>query len=275
MPRLSMNELTTFRWSFDEDLTYYKQAGYQGIGLWLRKLEDFGVERGIEMLQESDLAVSNVMWAGGFTGSDGESVGSSLAEARRTLELAREVNAGCLTLYAGGRNRHTRRHARRLLTSALDDLLPFAELAEVPLAIEPMHPCYSNEWSFLDSLESTLEIIQSYRTPWLKLVYDTFHFPLSEAQDGLLEEMVPHLAVVHLSDRDRPHDLDQERCQLGMGSVPLEAIIHQLLSAGYEGFFDIEILGQSIETTCYHKLLHQSRQVFDQITTNASVVRSA
>ena len=270
-----MNELTTFRWSFDEDLTYYQQAGYQGIGLWLRKLEDFGVERGIEMLQESELFVSNVMWAGGFTGSDGEPVDNNLAEARRALQFAKQVNAECLTLYAGGRNRHTQRHARRLLNSALDDLLPFAELAEVPLAIKPMHPCYSNEWSFLDSLESTLEIIQSYRTPWLKLVYDTFHFPLDEAQNGLLEAMVPHLAVVHLSDRDRPFDLDQERCQLGMGTVPLDAIVSQLLCAGYDGFFDIEILGQSVETTCYHELLLQSKLAFERIAVDALVAKTA
>ncbi len=261
-----MNELTTFRWSFDEDLLYYQEAEYQGIGLWIRKLEDFGVERGIEMLNESELAVSNVMWAGGFTGSDGKSIDSNLAEARRSLALARDVKAECLTIYAGGRNRHTKRHVNRLLKNALDDLLPFAELAEVPLAIEPMHPCYADEWSFLDSLESTIEIIEDYRTPWLKLVYDTYHFPLQDSETDLLEAMVPHLAVVHLSDRDRPHDLDQERCQLGMGFVPLDDIVPKLIQAGYDGFFDVELMGQGVEMACYQKLLTQSLQTFKQLT---------
>ena len=53
--------------------------------------------------------------------------------------------AGCLVVYAGGRNNHIYRHAGRLLRLALDELLPMAEMWEVPLAIEPMHPACATD----------------------------------------------------------------------------------------------------------------------------------
>ena len=65
MTRLSMNEMTTYRWTFAEDVTKCVEHGISAIGVWRRKLADFGDERGIEMLAESGLVVSNLMWAGG------------------------------------------------------------------------------------------------------------------------------------------------------------------------------------------------------------------
>ena len=44
MLRLAMSEMTTFRWSFEEDVANYAAAGFQGIGVWKHKLEDFGIE---------------------------------------------------------------------------------------------------------------------------------------------------------------------------------------------------------------------------------------
>ncbi len=38
MSRLSINELTTYRWSFEEDVNHYHQAGVAGIGVWRQKL---------------------------------------------------------------------------------------------------------------------------------------------------------------------------------------------------------------------------------------------
>ncbi len=265
MLRLSMNELTTFRWTFDEDIHYYEQAGYEGIGLWLRKLEDFGEERALEILADSGLVVSNVMWAGGFTGSCGKSVVENLSEARRALAIAGQVRAGCLVLYAGGRNHHTVRHANRLLNGAIDELLPFAEKARVPLAIEPMHPACANEWTFLHSLESALELVKSYSTPWLRLVYDTYHFPLAKSRWDLLDEIAPYTAIVHVGDGDKPHDLDQERCPLGRGKAPLAGLVKRMAKAGYHGFFDVELMGSEIETQCYKQLISDSYATLQQI----------
>ena len=102
-----MNEMTTFRWSFEEDVKQYKAAGIPSIGIWRRKLADFGEERGIDLLADSGLAVSNVLWAGGFTGSEGQSYRESIEDAEDAIRLAAAMQAQCLIVYTGARNGHT------------------------------------------------------------------------------------------------------------------------------------------------------------------------
>ena len=89
MAGLSVNEITTYRWTFDQDVARYRAAGIEAIGVWRQKLADYGEERGIELLRESGLNVSNLLWAGGFTGSDGHSYEESIEDAREAIRLAR------------------------------------------------------------------------------------------------------------------------------------------------------------------------------------------
>ena len=123
MGRLACSELTTFRWSFEEDLENYANAGISGLGIWRQKLADYGEERGAELVAESGLAVSSLQWAGGFTGSDGRSHRESLDDARESIRLAAELRAGCLIVHSGSRGAHTFNHARRLFRQAIDKLL--------------------------------------------------------------------------------------------------------------------------------------------------------
>ena len=65
---LSINEVTTYRWSFDEDVRRYREVGIEAIGVWRHKLSDFGEQRGIEYLAESGLAVSSLFLGRWFHG---------------------------------------------------------------------------------------------------------------------------------------------------------------------------------------------------------------
>jgi len=266
MSLLSMNEVTTYRWSFEEDVWQYEAAGYEAIGVWRQKLTDFGEEHGVDLLAESGLRVTNLLWAGGFTGSDGRSIAESVDDAAHAVRLAGAMNAGCLVVYPGGRNNHTFRHAERLLRTALDKLLDLAEAAEVTLAIEPMHPACAAEWTFLTDLESTIALVETYATPHLKLVLDTYHFGHDPVVLANLCEIVPHLALVQLGDRRCSHGIDQDRCALGNGTIPLAEIVRELIGAGYEGNFDVELVGQDIELSDYQQLLSTSKQAFDRLS---------
>ena len=176
MVRLSMNEMTTYRWSFEEDVAHYVAAGIPAIGVWRQKLSDFGEEKGIELLRESGLFVSSLLWAGGFTGSDGRTYRESVEDAAEAVRLAAEMAAGCLVIYTGARAGHTHNHARRLVRDALRDLCAQAAESHVSLAIEPMHAGCAAEWTFLTDLDSTLELIEDVGHPNLRLAFDTYHF---------------------------------------------------------------------------------------------------
>jgi sugar phosphate isomerase/epimerase len=267
MSELSISELTTYRWSFEEDVAHLRDAGFRAIGVWRQKLAEFGEAKGIELLRKSGLAVSNLQWCGGFTGSDGRSHRDGLDDARDAIELAGAMNAGCLIVYTGSRGGHTHNHAKRLLRDALKELLPHARKHNVKLALEPMHPEASAECTFLNDTGDALALIDEFRDPCLKLAFDTYHMGLLPDWQAKLKAAAEHIAVVHLGDGTLPVEREQVRTRLGEGIVPLTEIVATLQAAGYDGYYDVELVGMNTEPARYPELLTHSREAFARLTT--------
>jgi sugar phosphate isomerase/epimerase len=263
MSGLSVNEMTTYRWSFEEDVTRYRDAGIGAIGVWRQKLTDFGEGRALRLLAQSGLKVSNLLWAGGFTGSDGHSHEEALVDAREAMHLAAALGTSHLVVYSGARNGHTQNHARRLFTSALGKLLPLAEQLQLVLAVEPMHAGCAEEWTFLTSLDDALALINGVGSPYLKLAFDTYHFGRDPRIVERLGVIAPHIGIVHLADSKGPPDDEQNRYCLGDGDLPLPCIVKALKQAGYDGYYDVELIGEAIESCDYRQLLQASKRVFD------------
>lgn len=269
MAGLSINEITTFRWTFDEDVQNYKAAGIEAMGVWRQKLADYGEEKGAELLRAQEMRVSNLLWAGGFTGSDGHSYHEAVADAKDAIHLAQALGSPCLVLYSGSRNGHTLSHARRLFATALRELLPVAADAGITLAIEPMHVGCAEDWTFLTSLDEALALIDSLGSPYLKLAYDTYHLGHDPQNAARIGQIASHIAIVHLADGKCPPNHEQNRNCLGEGSLPLACMVGALHKAGYRGYYDVELIGEDIESRDYRSLLDSSRKVFGQWLRNA------
>ncbi len=263
MLRLAVNELTTYRWSFEEDVTNYAELGISQIGVWRQKLSDYGEDAGIALMRECGLAVSSLQWAGGFTGSDGRSHEDAIEDGLAAVELAAKMGADCLVVYTGGRGGHTRSHARRLVGSALRELAYHATDFGVTLAIEPMHPACGMDWTFLTSLESALEFADRLDSDALKIVFDTYHLGMEPDLLSRLPELVPRIALVHLGDARRPPRGEQDRCPLGRGIIPLPEILRCLHEHGYAGSYELELIGQEMEDHSYWDVLDDSRRAVD------------
>ncbi|MBI2826851.1 MAG: sugar phosphate isomerase/epimerase [Planctomycetia bacterium] len=265
MARLSMNEMTTYRWSFEEDVAHYAAAGIPAVGVWRQKLSDYGEEKGIDLLRESGLAVSSLLWAGGFTGSDGRTYRESLDDAAEALRLAHQLHASCVVVYSGARAGHTHGHARRLVRDALAELGPLATELSVSLAIEPMHPSCAAECTFLTSLEGAMELIEAVGQPSIRLAFDTYYFGHEDDVVDKVRRLAKHIAIVHLGDSKEPPQRDQNRSLLGEGHIPLAEILAALAQAGYDGDYEVELLGEDIEISCYKSLLDQSKSAFARL----------
>jgi len=101
MGRLAISEVTTFRWSFEEDVSNYRAADIPAIGVWRQKLADYGEDRGAQLLETAGLVASSLQWAGGFTGSEGRSHSDSLADARCAIDTAVALGSKCLIIHSG------------------------------------------------------------------------------------------------------------------------------------------------------------------------------
>ena len=268
MAQLSMNETTTFRWSFEEDVANYSAAGIPAIGVWRQKLSDFGVTKGTELLQESGLAVSHLLWAGGFTGSDGRSFKTSVDDAIEAVQTASALQAPALVVYSGARAGHTHSHARRLIREALKEMVPVSSELGVTLALEPMHPDCATEFTFLTSIDDVLDTISAVGSPQVKMVFDTYHLGRDEACVKRIGEICQHIALVQLGDSRELPQAEQNRCLLGEGIIPIEEIVKALSDAGYDGFYDVELLGEEIEAMENSQLLEHAKTAFNDLLGN-------
>jgi len=265
MARLSVNETTTFRWSFEEDVIRYAEAGIPAMGVWRHKLSDFGVARGVEFLAEHGVEASHLFWVGGFTGSDGRSFRESVEDAQEAIREAAELQAGSLVLYSGARGSHTANHAQRLLKLALEELLPQADALGVDLALEPMHPGCAAEWTFLTSLEDVLRVIDRVSHPRMKMVFDVYHLGHDPEIVARVPELLPHVALIQLGDAQAPPQGEQNRCLLGQGVLPLGPLVEAFRQGGYDGYYDVELLGEALEETSYETLLDHAKESFARL----------
>ncbi len=265
MNRFSISQLSTLRWAFNEDINAYAARGFSGIGVYRPKLEDIGLERAIELLDQSSLSVTSLSWVGGFTGSDGRATDDAIADAIAAVRDTANLRADTLIVLAGGHNNHIRNHARRTLCDALREIAYFAEEFGVRLSLEPFHPGCGDEWSFVNDLQSTLDIIETVNRPSLGLVLDTYHVGMDEEVVSWLPDVVDYLHLVQLGDARHSPLGEMNRCLLGDGCVPIQSIVETLCGCKYKGPFEIELIGEDVESLSYDEVLDHARDYTDRL----------
>jgi sugar phosphate isomerase/epimerase len=258
MERLSVSEVSTFRWTFEEDVVHYSRLGFEALGVWRYKLHEYGEEKAMELLRERGMQVSSLHWAGGFTGSDGRSFREAMMDALDAVELAAELKAGCLVVLAGSRHGHTKSHARRILKDALRELGEAALACNVKLAVEPMHVGCAEEWTFLTELPATLDLIAELGNPNLGFVFDAYHLGQSPEIFAWLPSLIPSIRLVQMGDAKAAPMGEQNRCLLGEGLLPLSDIVHALEANGYRDYYEIELIGEDVEHIDYESMLNQA-----------------
>lgn len=261
MLRLSVSELSTFRWSFEEDVLHYHEAGFEAIGIWLPKLADYGEEKGAELIKEHGLEISSLQWIGGFTGSDGRSYREALHDGLDTIQLAADIGAKTVIALSGGRGGHTKGHANRLLRNAIRDLAEAAQAVGVQLAIEPMHIGCAFDCSFLNTVPQCLDLITAIDNPNLGITFDCYHLAQDPNTMAWLDSIIPYVRLVQLGDAKHAPMGEQNRCLLGHGIVPLNEIVKTFQDGGFEGYYEIEIVGQEVEHLQYEQILDETKDV--------------
>jgi sugar phosphate isomerase/epimerase len=258
MKKIAISQLTTLRWSLEQDIEAAVERGLSGIGLWRPKVDDLGVEETNEYLLNSGLRASSLSWAGGFTGSDGRRFSDAVDDAIDAIEQASVIGAETLIVLVGGRNNHIRRHLHKTICQALAEINAVALAHDVTLAIEPFHPGCGDEWSFLHDIRATLEIIAAVGSDNIGLVLDTYHLGMDRDVLEWLPEVIEHLQLVQLGDSRHSPLGEMNRCLLGDGLVPIPEILEALAAGGYDRWIEIEVLGQDVEPLAYDTVLDHS-----------------
>jgi sugar phosphate isomerase/epimerase len=246
VPRFSINQMTTLRASFEEDLSARQLAGVAAIGLWRKKIVEVGESAAVEAVRRSGLDVTTLSYAGGFSGSAGLQFREALDDGYDALFTAAAVGARTLIVSPGSRARYTARHEFRLVTQAIRELSFVAEELDVQLAVMPRTARHAGRWTSLHSLEQAITLCDATGRSNVGVAYDTFY--LAEDGDALsvAEQCAERIFVLQLNDALDSSGPEYAQCVPGAGNLPVRETIQSLYESGFSGDVDVQIFAEEI-----------------------------
>lgn len=267
-PRLSVSQMTTYRWSLEDDIIQRRRAGIDSIGIWRPKLAEMGEEKAVDLIADSGLGVSSLSWAGGFTGSHGYTFDQAVEDGYEALELATRLNAECLVIVSGTVSGHINKHARRLLVEGLLALADVAQALGVKLALQPMHSQYQREWTFLSSLDAAIDVVEECNHPFVGLSLNSYHLRDEPDLANRLPSIAAKVHHVQLCD-GLPHEPSEfDRYLPGDGEIQISELVHALRDAGYSGAYEIDVWSESVWESFEFELLEECRERFSRLWTD-------
>ncbi len=247
--KLSLNLQTTLPRSLEESLAACAQAGVPAVGLYSPPhVDPIGLQRAVELVEAAGIPVKIHASVGGWAaGVDALGRPRDLEQNIRVLDQAVRLGAEMVGVSGGGLAAGDRdiRGARRRIVRGLQELLPFALERSLKLGMEPVHPWYAPERAVLVTLRLALDVAEELGHPSVGVVVDTYHQwwepdLVEQLQRGVSSKRI---FLVQVSDwspsaaRAKPFS----RVPMGEGCIDFEMFAEGL--RGYDGWFDMEVLG--------------------------------
>jgi len=241
--KLSLSEISTPNASFEDDVRAYAAAGFDAIGIWEFKLpEDDAANRAL--LREAGLAVASCVPAvpsilpiflpGMEKPSDpSERVAALVASAKRLAAYEPE----CVVCLTGAAGDFEPSRARALVVDGLREVAAAAEEAGVRLGLEPATPRQRDSVSFVNSVADAVALLEEPGLADVGIMADTYN--LWPERPEALVAVAERITGLHVAD-DPGGEL-QHRVLPGEGGRNSAEQVRALVSAGWEGYLDVEI----------------------------------
>ncbi|MGZ8694264.1 MAG: sugar phosphate isomerase/epimerase family protein [Gaiellaceae bacterium] len=245
LPPFSISQISTLPQAFDDDLTTYRAAGADGIGLWEIKFPERDDAETLARVRESNLAVTNCV---GAVPSilplpllPGPEDPAERVEAfRRWIRRIAPFEPDCLVLLTGPAGERDPAAARALVVDALRTLGDAAERAGVRIALEAYQRVGGEDWTIVSTLAEAAALLDEADNPALGLIADNWHL-WNTSYEEELPAVSDRIVGVHVSDYREPTRgwLDRVLPGDGVGDVP--RFLAAIDAAGWTGPYDVEI----------------------------------
>ena len=248
---LSLNAITTKRWTLAEAIAGCVRHGIGGITVWRDRLQEMGVAAAAKSLKDNGLAVTGLCRGGMFPAADAAGRKASIEDNYRASDEAHAIGARCLILVVGGLPPGSKdiAGAHAQVEEGIATILGRAREAGVPLAIEPLHPMQAADRACINTLGHALDLcdrIDPQASGALGVAVDVYHVwwdPYLEAQ--IARAGARRLLAHHICDWLVPTtDLAFDRGMMGDGVIDLRRIRGMMEKAGYRGYNEVEIFSQ-------------------------------
>lgn len=228
--------------------------GIRAIDPWRDQVASVGLDRAVRAVRDARLDLSGYCRGGMFT-SDAARRGEVRDDNRRCVDEAKALGAPCIVLVVGGLPQYSRPGsetskdlvaARGRVEEALADMLDYAKQADLPLAIEPLHPAYAADRACVNTTKQALDIcdrLDPGRSGMLGVALDVYHIWWDpELMEQIARAGKDRLLAFHVCDWLVPtRDILNDRGMMGDGVIDIKSARAAVEAQGYAGYCEIEI----------------------------------
>ena len=252
---LSLNTATVRKQGdFAEIIEACARHGIRAIDPWRDQVAAIGLDRAARAVRDAGLELSGYCRGGMFT-SDAAHRIEMRDDNRRAVDEAKALGAPCLVLVVGGLPQYSRpgsapskdiAAARNQIEDALAELLDYARAANMPLAIEPLHPAYAADRSCVNTTKHALDIcdrLDPQRSGALGVALDVYHIWWDPEVLAQIERAGKNrLLAFHVCDWLVPTtDVLNDRGMMGDGVIDIRSLRRAVEAQGFAGYSEIEI----------------------------------
>ena len=249
-PMFSIMEYVAVELPFAEQLRVFAAAGADAMGVSLFRPPRRRRESLPEMaalVGESGTRVTycwpqapSVLPIPGFGGPDDwRARVDQMVEAVPDIARLGAAGMGCVTGPAGGLGLA---EARQRVVDGLREVALAAEAAGVRVAIEPIHPCEREVFSFVSTIDAAARLIEDVGMPNVGMVVDIWHLDGQPDVTAEIERHVDLIDLVHVCDRRNPTRSTCDRVLPGDGVAEVVGMLRALRRSGYTGCYELEVL---------------------------------
>jgi sugar phosphate isomerase/epimerase len=254
-PRLSVNALSSFRWSFEEDLALWRDLGISWAGLIANKLGD-DVEGSLSRLDQAGIRVSTVV-AGGFDLRDPARWSATRAELHALIDAVAAHDGWSVYITPGRTTGAPWREVLEIFAEAVAPSVAHAKARGVRLAIEPS---LRTDVSFVNTIRDSIDVCE--RTGIMTVV-DFGNCWMERDFREVVARAAPYTALVQVGDAPIGSVLGPGmpptggRVPFGEGDLPVARLLTDVRDSGYAGPIELELPGPLGETEGYGPVIRR------------------
>ena len=254
---LSMNQYST-KLDFDKAVRMYYESGYDGIGIWFdglleygkdnvtfKGLMDYGVDKAVELLAEVPIKITHAIYAGPFNQTNERDYIEARGKDIEKINAAGRVGAETVLALTGPLNGLTPKEGHRQVIRSLRDLADAAQNAGVKIGLEPLHYNLYKD-SFLFTLTEALDIIEEVNHPAIGIFFDVYHVWHEVGILDSIKRAKGKIVGCHICDFRKINRHIADRVFMGDGVIPVRELLEALAEAGWDKWYDIEIISNEL-----------------------------
>lgn len=242
--RLSLNTATVSRqWNLQQAVEGCLRHGFGGIAPWRDKLHETGVEQASRLIRDSGLSVSGLCRGGWYT-AEGALTQAVIDDNKAAVDEAVAIGAECLVMVVGGLAADSKdlQAARQTVSEGLARTLEYARTADMPIAIEPLHPMYAADRACVNTTAQALDICDQLGEG-IGVALDVYHIWWDPDIATQIERAgKQRLMAFHLCDWLVPtSDMLSDRGMMGDGVIDIAGLRALVEAQGFNGLNEVEI----------------------------------